>query len=259
MNYGMYISASGALTSLYRQDVFTNNLANATTPGFKPSLATARQRDPVRAEDALGYLPSSDLLEQLGAGVMMSPTQISFKQGPINGTANDLDVAIRGDGFFVVRHESGEEGDTLRLTRDGRWTRNDDGALVRVTDGKAILDDRQRPIRLPDEGKITIDQLGTIHIDGVPIARVALLDAEDKSQILPAGDGLFEATSSVQGNLQQATGHILQRAIEDSAINPIDAMMQMTAASKAAQSNIGMITYHDRLMERAINGLGRVA
>ncbi len=256
MNYGMYISASGALTSLYRQDVFANNLANATTPGFKPSLAMARQRDPVRSEDGLGFLPSSDLLEQLGAGVMMSPSRVSFEQGAIRGTGNDLDVAIRGDGFFVVQHEA--DGDTTRLTRDGRWTRSSDGTLVRITDGKAILDDRGQPIYLPDEGAITIDQRGSIHIDGVPVARVALLETDDKAALIPVGDGMFEASGNVEASLTEGSGQILQRAVEGSAINPISAMMALTAAGKAAQGNIGMITYHDRMMERAINGLGRV-
>ncbi len=260
MDYGMYISASGALTSMYRQDVITNNLANASTPGFKPSLAIARQRDPVRAEDGLGHLPSNAMLERLGAGVMMSPTRLSLVQGPIEQTGNDLDIAIRGEGFFVLRHESGQDGDTLRLTRDGRLARGADGLLVRATDGKAVLDEHQREIRLPERGSIQIDARGQIRVDGVPIARLALVRVEDPRGLQPAGEGMYAPDArTMTGGLERASGTIVQGAIEGSGVNPISAMMEMTAASRAFATNIGMIAQQDRLIERAINGLGRIA
>ncbi len=260
MNYGMYISASGALTAMYRQDVITNNLANANTPGFKASLAIARQRDPVRIEDGLGHLPSNAMLERLGAGVMMSPTRLSLSQGPIKQTGNDLDIAIRGEGFLVLRHESGKEGETLRLTRDGRLARGPDGLLVRATDGKVVLDENQRVIRLPDRGAIHIDARGEIRIDGVRVARLALVRVDDPSGLRPAGEGMYAPDQrAMTGGLERASGTIVQGAIEGSGVNPISAMMEMTAASRAFEANIGMIAQQDRLIERAINGLGRIA
>ena len=54
-------------------------------------------------------------------------------------------------------------------------------------------------------------------------------------------------------------GRVRQGAVEGAAVNEIDAMMQVTSASRSVQTNIGMITYHDRLMERAINTFGRTA
>ena len=70
MNYGMQISASGALSGLYRMDVFSNNLANINTTGFMPDVPVIRQRDAAAREDGLGAMPSNELVERLGAGVM---------------------------------------------------------------------------------------------------------------------------------------------------------------------------------------------
>ena len=86
ISYGMHLSASGALTSMHRQDVITNNLANARTPGFKPDIALQIARDPARIEDGLGNLPSNQLLERLGGGTHVLPTIVSFAQGVLEQT-----------------------------------------------------------------------------------------------------------------------------------------------------------------------------
>ncbi|MCB9844512.1 MAG: flagellar hook basal-body protein [Phycisphaeraceae bacterium] len=257
MDYGLYISSSGLLTSLYRQDVLTNNLSNADTPGFRHSLAAARQRDPARVEDSLWQLPSSELLEKLGAGLLLSPTRISTQQGPLQTTGNDLDAAIMGDGYFLVRDDADQSGQYLRLTRDGRFTRSAESTLVRATDGKAILDESQRPITLPDAGQITIDADGVIRADGEVVARLALVDTPQRDRLLPTAGGLLKPDADIASSLEPATGSVRQHAIEGSTVDPVKAMMDMTGASRAAQANIGMITYHDQAIERAIS-LGRV-
>ena len=69
MNYGLYLSASGVLTNMYRQDVFANNLANASTVGFKRDLAAISQRDPESIEGGHAMQWRNDLLDELGGGV----------------------------------------------------------------------------------------------------------------------------------------------------------------------------------------------
>ena len=68
MNYGLYLSASGVLTNLYRQDVFSNNLANVETVGFKQDLPSIRQRAPESIEQQFGSDVSKRLLDKLGGG-----------------------------------------------------------------------------------------------------------------------------------------------------------------------------------------------
>lgn len=254
----MAISASGALTAMHRLDIAAANLANASTTGFKPDVAATRQRDPARIEDGLLRMPSNRLLEQLGAGVLMAPTRVNFAQGALQTTDGPLDLAIKGDGFFVVRATEGEQGRSLRLSRDGRLALDPDARLVRAADGLPVLDDSDSEIRLTGSGPVQIDSDGTIRQDGQIAARLRIVDLADRSGLRKEGEGLFAPTSGSLRDLQPADGRVVQGALEGAGVNEIDAMMQLTAASKAAQGALGMIRYHDRLMDRAINGLGRI-
>ncbi len=259
MHYGMYISATGAMTSMYRQDVFTNNLANTGTPGFKPVTPFTRQRDDVRSEDGLWHMASNAMLERLGGGAHLNQNHVAFKQGPIDTTGNPLDLAINGDGFFVVRAGGGAEGEELRFSRDGRLTRDRESRLVRVTDGLPVLDEMGREIHLPNEGDVVIDGDGAIRSGGRLIARLQIVDVPDRSRLTPAGETLLKPTANALTNAAPASGRVVQNAVEGSAATEISALMELTGASRAAQSNLGMISYYDRMMDRAINTFGRVA
>ena len=93
MNYGLHLSASGVLTSLHRQDVHANNLANASTVGFKRDLANVTQRDPESIE---GPHPEHrhPILDMIGGGFFSGPQHISFAPGALERTNNPLDIAL---------------------------------------------------------------------------------------------------------------------------------------------------------------------
>lgn len=256
MNYGLQISASGLLTSLYRQDVFSNNLANINTVGFKPDVAATRQRDVARVEDGLGLLPSNRLLERLGAGVMPAASRVSMRQGTLQTTGNPLDLAIDGDGFFVVRTRT-EGREELRLTRDGRFMRDAQGRLVTAAEGLPVMDEENDPIHIPDDAPITIAPDGTISSGGARVARLRIAGVDDPARLTKLGHSLFAAPEGAI--VEPGPGRVKQHAVETAAVDPIEAMMAVAAASRDAESNAGLIGQHDRLMERAINGLGRVA
>ena len=258
MDYGIQISASGALTAMYRQDVLTNNLANASTVGFKPDIPSTRQRDPVRREDGVFHLPSSAMLERLGAGVMLNPNRAIFGQGALERTGGALDVAIQGNGFFVVRDETDTTGDRMRLTRDGRFARDSGGRLVMAAGGRPVMDANNRPITLTGTGKVTIDADGAVLQDGRSVAKLQLADVRETSRLEKAGNSLFRAPAGSVAPRQQAEGTLRQGFVEASGVDEITTMMQITGASRDVEANIGMIQQADRLMDRAINQLGRV-
>ena len=259
MNQGLYISAMGAATSMHRQDIHANNLANVNTVGFKPLLAAVRQRDVARVEDGLFHLPSNDLLERLGGGVQAMPERVNFAQGSIEVTGNNRDVAIQGEGFLMVRDSTHGDSTSTRLTRDGRLTRNAQGFLVLATTGQPVLDSGNGPIRIPDEAPVKIDADGTITQDGRAIGRLALVSVPNLERVERLGNGLFNADASTLDARRPATGRLVQNAVERSAMNEIDAIMNVTGAGRDAQANITMISFHDRIMDQAINRLGRVS
>jgi flagellar basal body rod protein FlgG len=254
----MQISASGALAAMYQQEVVTNNLANLNTVGFKPEISSLMARDAVRQEDGLHY-PSNALLERLGGGVLAAPNRISFEQGPLVSTSNDLDLAIQGDGFFLVREHTDETGDRFRLSRDGRLTRDASGQLVRSADGLPILDIMNRPIRLP-LGPVAIAGDGTISTrDGAVLAQIQVTQVPDTSRLSKVGHGMFQVPSDAMENRRQASGLVRQGQLEGAAVDPVQASVQIMQLVRDVERNFGMIRYHDQLIDRAVNQLARVA
>lgn len=258
MSYGLQISASGVFTAMYRQDVYANNLANLDTVGFKPDIPQSLARRDVRHEDGVFNLPSNSMLEKLGAGALMSPNRVSFKQGSLRQTGNSLDVAIQGDGFFAVREETDREGKLVRLTRDGRFSRSAQGLLVMSGTGFPVLDTQGETIALPSEGQVRIDSAGRILHNNREVAAIQVVEFPDNARLTKLGHSLFGAPNDAMTNKTVATGLVQQFAVEDSGTDEVETIMRMTAASRDVDSHVAMIQQHDRLLDRAINTFGRV-
>lgn len=259
MYQGIQISASGVLTAMYRQDVIANNLANMDTVGFKPDIAATRQRPAVREEDGVWDLPSNALLERLGSGVLMDRNRVNFSQGTLQPTGNPLDLAIEGQGFFVVRDETDTSGDRLRLTRDGRMTRDAQGRLVSAGTGLAVLDAQNRPIQLPEARTIMIEPTGVIRADGAAVAQIAVVEVADPQSLRKIGHSMFAASAEAINSRTPARGRIVQSHVERSGVDEFRAIMAVTSAGREVETNIGMIQQQDRMMDRAINTLGRIS
>ncbi len=255
MNYGIQISASGALTSIHQQDAYTGNLANLGTAGFKPIFAGTQFRQAVRQEDGLYNLDSNELLERLGAGAFAAPNQINFAQGPIEITTSPTDVAIKGEGFFVIGHNGGQA-----LSRDGRLTLNAAGALVQSASGRPVLDPSNNPIQInPNNGDLVIHADGLINQEDAAVGQLAIADVPDRSILKKHGEGLFVSQYDRPLNLIEGVGSFKQYAFEGSSVNEINAIMQIQNASRSAQGNIGMIDMQNQMMDRTINTFGRIA
>lgn len=267
MNYGFNIAAGGVLAAMHRQDVAANNLANIETAGFKIDQAATIPRAAARDEDGLYDLPSNKLLERLGAGVLLAPSRTAFTQGPLQSTSNPLDVAIQGDGFFMIQAKDAGKGgsgaSSVTLTRDGRFTLDRSGKLVTVADGATVLDASRRPIVLnPLGGKVTIDRDGTIKqaaTGETAVAGIGLVEIPDARRLTKQGAGRFTVPESVLASARRGTGELVQGSIERSNVDAVQAMMKITDASNDAAAATRIMSMHDELLGRAINTLGRVS
>ena len=252
MNYGLYMSAAGALTSMHRQDVLSNNLANMNTVGFKPDAVAIRQLPSER--ELRGDASPRQLLEALGGVVQADDTRPSLRQGELISVRSPLDLAIEGDGFFMV---AGPGGDAM-LTRDGRFTLSPDGTLVTTAGGHAVLGGNGQPVRLDPTREANIDGDGVIRQDGVVTGSLRFVDVTDGTQLRKVGDGLLALRDGGAISDAAPTGRIHQSMVEASAVDPITTMNQLMSAAKAAQSNMRMMQFQDYLSGQAINTLGRV-
>jgi len=259
MNYGMYLSAAGALTNIHRLDVTANNLANANTNGFKPDVVLTRARLPERLENPQHMDAGKHMLENLGGGLFVEDTSVRLRQGSMQVTGDDLDLAVEGDGFFVVSDPRAGTTDKLALTRDGRLTLDRGGMLVTASSGKAVLDTQGQPIRLSGAGKITILRDGNLLQDGQRIATINLVEPGPNTKLYKTGENLFRFSKDDLAAAREASGSILQGAVESSAVDPVMELNRLISASKAVQGNLKMMQYHDQIMGQAINTFGRVA
>jgi flagellar basal body rod protein FlgG len=260
MNYGLFLSAGGTLASLHRQDALANNLANLNTAGFKPDAVHFRARLPERLE-AISSAALADpqfLLEQLGGGTLTEPTHINFRQGELAQTGNDLDVAIQGDGFFVVSDGlNAGDGNSIRFTRDGRFSRNAGGELIMASTGYRVLDQSNQPVVLNRSGPVRIDSNGTVYQGAQSVGTLQIATVADRRAIVKEGANLLRIAGGAKP--QAAIGIVRQGHVESSGVDPILAMNQMINASKAVQANATMMQYHDHILGQAVNTLGRVA
>lgn len=252
MNYGMWISASSVATNMARQDVTANNLANVNTPGFKADMLPIRARAVVREEDNLPFEDSDAMLERLGAGIMPMPTMTKFASGPIETTGRPLDLAIKGEGFFTVRDDDG-----VKLTRDGRLAISTDGTLVQAASGRPILTKGGGELRVDQGATVEIRSDGEVVQHGQPIGRLGVVSPSSTDALSKYGEGLFSVPGGVR--LSDATGLVIQKAIEGSGVNPIEAMMGVTSAGRSAQGGMRMIGIINQNLDSLINRFARIA
>jgi len=259
MNYGVYLSASGMLTSMHQLDVAANNLANVNTTAFKPDFAAVMHRPAERVEDNLLSVDSNTLLDQLGGGALSAPTRTSFAPAAAQITDNPLDVAILGKGFFVLDATGSASGDEVRFTRDGRFTLDRQGQLVSATTGAVVLDTANRPIAIDSRTPVSISPSGEVMQDGRTVARLQIVSVPNTDSLLKVGDNVYRAAPSVAQS-RFATGSLVKSgALEGSGVDPIAALKDVTDAGEDVRNNTRLLGMIDRLMDSAINTFGRVA
>jgi flagellar basal-body rod protein FlgF len=258
MSQGLQISAGGVAAALYRQDVHANNLANMDTVGYKPDRPRQLFRSAVRQEDGLPHLPSDALLERLGGGVLMRPNLVDVSPSALRPSSNPLDLAVEGEGYFVLQADATQAGKEHMLTRDGRFTRDSDGRLVSAGTGRPVLDRADQPITLPPGGQITVSGDGAVLWNGQVRAHIRVATVDRPQLLRKVGHTMFSAPASEVSTDAARAGRVRQGMLESSGVSEIKTLMDLTSASREVDANISMIQAHDKLVERAINSLGRM-
>lgn len=252
MNYGLWLSAAGMQVNEYRQALVANNLANINTVGFKHDLAVIHERRVESQSNPDAFRYADPFYDRLTGGVWVRPTYHSFEQGPLTHTGRPLDVAIQGDGFFVVR-----EGNEIRYTRDGRVVINDEGALVSAAGEGRIkfLDDGGNPVVVDRNRQVTISPDGTVEQDGTRVAKLNVVDVDAPQELRKVGKNLFMATDPTT----RPSGSSLRAGfIEGSTVNPVQGLANMIEVTRTYEMNARMITLQDGINGLAVNRVGRI-
>ncbi|MFW5828809.1 MAG: flagellar hook-basal body protein [Planctomycetota bacterium] len=153
MPKGVYAAASAMLTERHTVEVLGNNIANATTPGFRRSIALRDDFASLLQRQAR----TGGLAGDGGAGVLLQQTYLVQEDGPLVQTGGDLDIALQGDGYFLVADERGDH-----LTRQSHYSTDAAGRMV--TDDGRILQGQGGPVVIPPAAAdVDIDSAGRIY------------------------------------------------------------------------------------------------
>lgn len=247
MPYGLYVSAAGANAQSHRLDVLSHNLANVNTPGFKPHLSVLKARHSAGIENGETQ-PGTGGIDDVGGGIAIQPTITQFSQGPIRATGVDTDFALNGeDTFFVVEREGQQ-----MLTRAGNFIFNAQGQLV-TESGDSVLGNGGNNIAIDPTLPYQITADGGIEQGG---AKQLLMIGRPKEvgDLTRVGDNLYRPLGTVDPVAPEAR-KILSGHLEQSAIQPTAAMMELIEASRAYEANVRMIQNQDSVLGTLI---GRV-
>lgn len=256
----LQIAASGMMAQQLNVDVISNNIANMRTTGFKRVRAEFQdllyqdlRRVGAATSDTGTQVPTG---LQLGFGVKTGATSRVMSQGTLTSTDKELDLAIRGEGFFVINLPNGQ----VAYTRDGSFERDAQGRLVTL-DGYEV----QPSITIPSNAhSVTINTEGTVEVliddstTPTQVGQIQLARFVNTAGLQSIGENLYlETPSSGQATIgvpgAPGFGDVLQRFLEEANVNAVAELSQLISAQRAYEMNSKVISASDEMMASVTN------
>lgn len=253
---GLYTAYTGMLNQQQRLEVATNNLANATTVGFKKEGATSQAFDQclaIKINDASESFVNRGI-GKLSLGVKIGETYRNYTQGSFRETGEPFDLALSGDGFFTISYTNKSGQDFTMYTRDGSFTLTKEGYLV-TKDGDYVLGQGGSPIVLPTDQKITIETTGDIYVGDELIDHLMITDFEDYNYLEKFGENMYVQVNGATE--KEAKGAVYQGYLEMSNVQVVEEMVNMIAVQRAYEAAQKVETSMDDILEQTVT-LGRL-
>lgn len=255
---GLYTAYSGMINEQHRMDTMTNNLANASTVGFKKEGTTSQAFNDILTVKIKDASVGSRIAQPLGydnPGVKIGENYTDYNQGSFRVTENTYDLALAGEGFFAIEYTNKAGETSTMYTRNGEFTLNKDGYLV-TEDGDYVLDVRNQRIRLNTLADSEITSNGTIYQNGSAVARIQVTDFADYNYLEKYAETYYrpvEGARSTTPNAEVKSGYL-----EMSNVNIVSEMVNMIAITRQYESNQKLIQTYDSSLEIAVTQLGKV-
>lgn len=262
MHPALWISKTGLDAAQTDVSVISNNLANASTVGFKKDRAIFEDllyqniNQPGGRSSADTELPSGLMV---GAGSKVVATQKAHTQGGLLTTDNSLDMSIQGRGYFEILQPDG----TLAYTRNGQFTLDDTGQIV--TPGAGFL--LQPNITIPEDAQqITISQDGEVSVQirgqAAPnvLGNLTLSDFVNAAGLQPIGQNLYVETAASGAPIEgvpgiNGIGTIVQGALETSNVNVTEELVNLIESQRLYEMNSKVISSVDQMLGQVIQQL----
>jgi flagellar basal-body rod protein FlgG len=256
MNDALYIAATGMQTQKLNVDTIANNMANATTPGFKRGRVNFQDlmyRDALSAP-AQGVDPGSAALLQ-GSGVGVATLLKSFEAAELKTTDNPMDLAIRGDGFLEIQLDDGStaywRGGSVKVTPEG-WLATSEGHLLKP---QIQVGRNGESWSIAGDGRVLGQDK---HGKSVELGRLDLHLFASTQALKPLGGNLYQATEGTgESTLARAgadgAGSLVQGAQEQSNVKLVDEMVNLMMAQRAYEMNVKVIQAADEMLGMSNN------
>jgi flagellar basal-body rod protein FlgG len=249
----LHTAATGMAAQQLRIDNIAHNLANVNTTGFKKASADFEDLYYQKVRTGGGQTAAgtrrNDSVE-IGHGTRTAALRRDFAQGGVVETGRSTDVAIRGDGFFMVRNAEGE----ALYTRSGNFTIDADGNLVTIA-GMRLEGDLQVPqgasVEVASDGVVTAQVPGE---DATQIGQIQLARFANAPGLEAMGSGLYRETEAsgtpTLGNPgEQGMGDLLSRALETSNVDVAEELIAMIMAQRSYELTSKVISTADQMLQ----------
>jgi flagellar basal-body rod protein FlgG len=249
------VAATGMMAQQLNVEVISNNIANMTTTGYKrrrpefQDLLYQSQRRIGAASSSEGTVVPAGV--QLGLGVRTAAVYRIHEQGDLVNTENSFDLAIQGDGYFIVELPNGD----LAYTRSGNFQISPDGRLVTpdgytVSPGITVPQDAVE-VAINQEGLVSAKVAGTV--EQVELGQLQLASFVNEVGLEAIGSNLLLETPASGPALAgppgtDSLGTVLQGYLESSNINPVQEITALIAAQRAYDMNSKVIAASDEMM-----------
>lgn len=263
---GLYTAYTGMIEEMRRMDVMTNNLANADTTGYKKEGTVNQSFDDklaIKIKDMSEIMPARRLGD-VNLGVKVGETYRDYSQGSFTVTDNSYDLALDGEGFFAIEFTNKNGETSVKYTRDGSFTVDNQGYL-RTKDGDYVLNangarntagGQANYVRIDPNQPVTIDTNGTVFQNDVQIAQIGVVDFANYDYLQKYGENLYDTVAGAQ--LTDSDALVEQGCLEMSNVNIVTEMVDMITITRAYEANQKIITTIDSTLDKAVNTVGQI-
>jgi flagellar basal-body rod protein FlgF len=231
MDNAAYISLSRQSATRRQMEVIANNIANVSTPAYKNQRLLFSEFVTKGANDMqrMSFVQDTAVIRETS-------------EGPLTDTKNPLDVAIKGDGYFVVQGQ-----DEPLYTRNGRFHLDEKGRLVN-TANLPVLDEGDNPVTIPTgAARIEIGEDGSVSTETGTVGRIQVVQFDDEQTLALISNTMYrsDATPSPTTDVK-----VLQGMIEESNVQPIIETAKMIEALRSYENSQQMIqSDHERVLK----------
>jgi flagellar basal-body rod protein FlgF len=249
MNSGFYSTFTGFATRMEALDVVANNLANASTNGFKSQHVFYRSFSEWLQPEAPTAM--NQAVNRFG---VLGGTRLDLSQGNVVATGNDTDVALLGTGFFAALTPRG-----VRYTRDGTFMLDRNRDLV-TQQGDPVLSEqpngRVQPILVPT-GKLAIGPDGSLSVDGALVAKLRIEDFPPDTTLTQEGTSYLRAPEGTGKPPTSTT--VMQGSVENSNSDPVRSTIAMIDLQRTAETmERALSIFHNNFNKTTASDIGRI-